>query len=212
MAQYNAPGSGTIDTGDRRIERKVVVSTGGQNPTAPGGQGRLTNASIVEEPGGIRRGVFEYAQGGAGDATYNIYGKKIELMGGSREVPIYNHPNFKSLSSEAVLKVQNAVEERPRKKKGFDDVTMDNLYQCLIRQIEYYISPSLVARVSEIESALPSVSDLCKISILTGVEKPGDGVWIITGISASPVGDKYEVTREYTYLEQPNFAYFLYEL
>jgi hypothetical protein len=33
----------------------------------------------------------------------------------------------------------------------------------------------------------------------------------LSGINATPVGDKYEVTREYTYLEQPQAAEFLYD-
>lgn len=210
MSQYTAPGGGIIYSGNKLIDRKVVIATG-ENPNPPGGKGRLTNVSITHEAGGIRRGIYEYTQGGSGDAGFNVYGKKIELMGGSREVPIYNHPRFKELSTDNIITVQSAAEERPRKKKAFNDVDMDNLYQCLIRQIEYYISPSLVARVSEIESTLPSVSDLCKISNPTGVSKPGDGKWIITGISATALGDKFEVTREYTYLEQPDFAVFLYE-
>lgn len=211
MAQYETTGGGIVDSGDKRIERKVVVSTSG-NPSAPTATGRLTNVSITQEPGGIRRGVFEYTQGGAGDANYNAYGKKIELMGGSREVPIYNHPNFKTLTSQNVIDVQNAAEERPIKKTGFpNDTDMDNLYQCLIRGIEYYIAPSLIARVSEIESGLPSVSGLCKLDDPTGVGNPGSGRWILTGINATPVGDKYEVTREYTYIEQPQAAEFLYD-
>lgn len=208
MSSFNAPGGGIIDSGDKRIERKVVVSTGG-NPAAPGGQGRLTNVSITEEPGGIRRGVFEYTQGGTGDANYNAYGKKIELMGGSREVPIYNHPAFNDLSDAQILAVQTAVEN----KTGGDDFSdaANNLYQCLIRQIEYYIAPSLVARVSEIESALPTTADLCTLGAPSGVDTPPNTRWIVTGISATPVGDKYEVTREYTSLQDPQAAEFLYQ-
>lgn len=211
MAQIDAPGGGIIDSGDKRITRKVVVSTGGSNPSAPGGEGRLTNATITEEAAGIRRGIFEYTVGGGGDATYDQYGKRVELIGGSREVSVFNHPKFKTLSSEEILEVQNAAEERPRKKTDFSDASMNDLYQCLIRQVEYYIAPSLVARVSEIESVLPSIDGLCKISNPAEVSKPGQGEWILTGINASPLGDKYEVTREYTYIEQPEVAQFLYE-
>lgn len=211
MAQVQTPGGGIIDSGDKRIERKVVVSTSG-NPTAPGGTGRLTNVSITEEPGGIRRGVFEYTQGGLGDATYNQYGKKIELLGGSREVPIFNHPNFRTLTADEVNDVQLEVAKPPGDRPATVGTgAQNNLYQLLIRQIEYYIAPSLVARVSEIESNLPSVTGLCKVDDPTGVGSPGPGRWILTGINASPVGDKYEVTREYTYLEQPEVADFLYD-
>ena len=212
MASFETVGSGIIDSGDKRIDRKVVITTGGANPAPPGGAGRLTNVSITAEPGGVRRGVFEYTQGGAGDANYNAYGKKIELMGGSREVPIINHPRFKTLNTTAVNTIQAEVDKAPgSRKQSFDDADQNNLYQCLIRGIDYYIAPALVARVSEIESGLPNVSGLCTLDDPTGVGKPGNGRWILTGINATPVGEKYEVTREYTYLEQPQAAEFLYE-
>jgi hypothetical protein len=195
MANIETTGGGTIDSGDKRIERKVVVSTDG-NPAAPGGTGRLTNVSITAEPGGIRRGVFEYTQGGTGDASYNAYGKKIELMGGSREVPIYNHPNFAALTKAQVLSVQKAVEEK--QERSFTNADQQRLFEFLARGTEYFLSPSVVARVSEIESTIPSTSGLCNVSDPTGVSAPSGSFWVLTGISASPVGDKFEVTREYT--------------
>jgi len=196
MSQYNAPGGGTIDSGDKRIERKVVVSTGGSNPQAPGGTGRLTNVSITQEPGGIRRGIFEYTQGGAGDANYNAYGKKIELMGGSREVPIYNHPNFAALTKAQISSVQKAVEEK--QDKSFTNADQQRLFEFLSRGTEYFLAPSIVARVSEIETNIPNVSGLCNVDNPSEVSAPDGTFWVLTGISATPVGDKYEVTREYT--------------
>lgn len=199
MSQYNAPGGGIVDSGDKRIERKVVVSTSG-NPTAPGGTGRLTNVSITTEPGGIKRGTFEYTQGGGGDANYNAYGKKIELMGGSREVSIFNHPRFAVIPNNQVATIQQKAEEDVPKGKWstFDDEAQQRLYNCLRRQQEYFLAPSIVARVSEIESNLPTVSGLCKVDNPSGISAPNGTFWILTGISATPVGDKYEVTREYT--------------
>jgi hypothetical protein len=210
MSQFQTTGGGTIDSGDRRIERKVVISTQG-NPQAPGGTGVLSNVAITEEAGGIKRGVFEYTRGGGGDASYNAYGKRIELMGGSREVPIYNHPLFKSLTATQISTVQEEAQKPPADRaESISGVAENNLYQLLIRQIEYYVAPSLVARISEIESGIPSVSGLCKVNDPRGVGSPGSGTWILTGISAAPLGDRYEVTREYTYIEQPEVANFLY--
>jgi hypothetical protein len=207
MATVQAPGGGVIDSGDKRVERKVVVSTAGR-PRVPGGRGVLTAVSITEEPGGIQRGVFEYTEGGLGDASYNQYGKRIELMGGTREVPIYNHPNFNTLTAEQILEVQEAVENKEI--KAFTTNAQNNLYQCLIRKIEYYLAPSLVARISEIESSLPSTSDLAKLGTPQGVSAPPNTRWVVTGISATPVGGKYEVTREYTLVQDPEAADFLY--
>ncbi len=132
-------------------------------------------------------------------------------MGGSREVPIYKHPNFKTLSDEEIATVQQDVENKT--KSSVYTTAQNNLYQCLIRKIEYYLAPSLIARVSEIESSLPSVAGLCKIDEPAGVVRgdPEDSIWLLTAISAIPVGDKYEVTREYTMASEPEAALFLYE-
>jgi hypothetical protein len=196
MAQYTVPGGGSVNSGDKLITRKVVVATGGSDPSAPGGTGRLTNVSITSEPGGIKRGVFEYTQGGGGDASYNAYGKKIELLGGSREVPIYNHPTFSALSKDQILSVQKAVEEK--QDRSFTDATQQQLFEFLLRGTEYFLAPSVVARVSEIQSNIPSTSGLCKVDNPSEVNAPANTFWVLTGLSATPVGDKYEVTREYT--------------
>lgn len=200
MATYQTIGGGTIDSGDRRIERKVIVSTDGVDPSAPGGEGRLTNISITQEAGGIRRGVFEYTVASGGDASYNQYGKKIELMGGSREVSIFNHPRFAAIPTNAVATIQQKAEEDVPKGKWstFADEAQQRLYNCLRRQQEYFLAPSIVARVSEIESNIPSVSGLCKVDNPSEVNAPDGTFWVLTGISATPVGDSYEVTREYT--------------
>jgi hypothetical protein len=209
MAIVEAPGGGIIDSGDKRVERKVVVSTSGR-PPAPGGIGRLTNVAITEEPGGIQRGVFEYTEGGLGDANYNQYGKRIEFMGGSREVPISRHPFFKDMTVSEIETVQKDVE---KKVEGSDYTPeQSNLYECLIRKIEYFLAPSLIARISEIESTLPSTAGLCKVDSPQGVSNAPEGsVWLLTGISASPVGGKFEVTREYTMSPEPQATRFLYD-
>lgn len=207
MAQYQTPGGGVVDSGEKRIERKVVVSTSG-NPTAPGGNGRLTNVTINEEAGGLRRGVFEYTIGGGGDSTYNAYGKKIELTAGSREVPIYNHPYFKTLTPDKIYAVQQAIED---KQSIVFEAVQQKLFDYLVRQVEYILVPNVVARISEIESTIPSTVGLCKVANPPGLNAPKDTFWIWTSVSASPIGDKYEVTREYTSVPQSwddvNFLY-----
>lgn len=212
MPQYNTTGGGIVDSGDKRIERKVVVSTGGPLK-APGGSGRLTNVSVTEESGGIRRGVFEYTEGGFGDASYNAYGKKIELMGGSREVSIFNHPAFASLTREQIETVQKAAENKTS--FGITNETMSKLYGFLIRQTEYYLAPAIVARVSEIESNIPSTTGLCKVADPSEINAPDGTFWILSGISSTALGDKYEVTREYTSIESAwddvNWLYNRYE-
>jgi len=198
MAQFETTGGGFIDSGDRRIERKVVVATGGDSLTLPSSsQGfPLSNISVTQEPGGIRRGVFEFSQGGEGGATYNQYGKRIELTGGSREVPIYTHKIFETLTDEQVATVQTAVENKNA--FGITDETMAKLYSFLRRGVEYALAPAVVGRVSEIESTLPDLDPIAKVANPSELNAPDGTFWICTAITASPIGTNYEVTREYT--------------
>jgi hypothetical protein len=199
MAQFETTGGGIVDSGDRRIERKVVVSTDGAAITAPGGTGILTNASITNEAGGVRRAVFEYTEAGSGDASYNQYGKRIELTGGTREVPIQTHPQFKDLTEEQLAEVMTKIENPvPDQWAIFDSETQQLLYNFLRRKVEYALSPAVVGRVSEIESQLPSLDGIAKVANPNELNAPTGTFWICTAITASPIGGQYEVTREYT--------------
>lgn len=215
MAEYIVPGGGKIENEGVLIERKVVVSTDGVDPTEPGGNGTLTNVNITEEAAGLRRGVFEYKRAltsGSGQTQgggYNEYGTRIELMGGTREVPIYNHPSFNELTDEQITAVQTAVEN-----KSNSELTEDNelkLYDFLRRKIEYALIPSTVARISEIESELPDLSIVAKVADPPQITAPEKCFWVCTGVSANPLGDEYEITREYTaipsYWDDTNFLY-----
>lgn len=195
MAQFETTGGGLIDSGDRRIDRKVIVSTDGETPTQPEGTGRLTNVSITSEAGGIRRGVFEFTTSGQG-GDFSIYQPKVELMGGSRELPIYNHPNFAALTKEQVLSVQKAVQEKQN--RSFTNSNQQKLFEFLSRGTEYFLAPSVIARITEIESETPKTTGLCNVADLIGVEAPNNTFWVMTGMSSTPVGDVYQVTREYT--------------
>jgi hypothetical protein len=113
------------------------------------------------------------------------------------------------MTDAQILAVQEAVDNK-EKGKTFSNTAQNNLYQCLLRKIEYYLAPSLVARISEIESGLPSTSDLARVDSPQGVSAPSNTRWVVTGISATPVGGKYEVTREYTLVQDPQAAEFLY--
>lgn len=208
MAQFETTGGGVIDSGDKRIERKVIVATGGADPVAPQGNGRLTNISITSEPGGVKRAVYEYTRGGEGGATYTIYGKRIEVMGSSREVPLLNHPYFQNLTKDQVFAVQQAVEN---KENVVFQEAQQKLFDYLVRGIEYILVPSVVARVSEIESNIPNLKGVCKVANPSEVDAPSNTFWVLTSVSATSVGDRYEVTREYTSIpatwEDANFLY-----
>ena len=198
MPQFETTGGGYIDSGDRKIIRKVVVATGGEIINVPQLQDGfpLSNVSLSEDVAGLRRAVLEYSQGGEGGASYNQYGKRIELTGGSREVPIYTHKLFEALTDEQVATVQTAVENKSA--FGITNETMAKLYSFLSRGVEYALAPAVVGRVSEIESNLPSLEPIAKVAGPSELNAPDGTFWICTAITASPIGNRYEVTREYT--------------
>jgi hypothetical protein len=202
MAQIETTGGGYLDSGDRKVLRKVYVSTGGQLINIPTSEQGfpLSSVSASEEPGGIRRAVAEYSQGGEGGASYNAYGKRIELTGGTREVPIQTHEYFSDLTEEEIAAVQKCVDARdPNADENYAMAgRLYPLYAFLIRGVEYVLAPSVVGRVTEIESALPSLEPIAKVANPSELNAPDDTFWICTAITASPIGNRYEVTREYT--------------
>lgn len=198
MAQFETTGGGYQDSGDRRVIRKVVVSTDGQLINVPQTEQGfpLSNVSVVNEAAGVRRAVLEYSQGGEGGASYNQYGKRIELTGGTREVPIYSHPTFAALTPSQVQEVQTAVENKTQGPFASDAQT--KLFGFLTRGTEYFLAPAVVGRVTEIESALPSLDPIAKVANPSEFNAPDETFWVCTAITASPIGTRYEVTREYT--------------
>lgn len=200
MAQYDTTGGGYVDGGDRRVERKVVVSTGGGpiNPPASESGWPLSNVSVSQEAAGVLRGVFEFSQGGEGGASYNQYGKRIELTGGTREVPIQTHDKFAKLTRYEIADVQEAVDAGKNAVLTGFTADQELLYSFLSRKVEYVLAPAVVGRVSEIESVLPSLSPIAKVADPSELKAPNGTFWICTAITATPIGTRYEVTREYT--------------
>jgi hypothetical protein len=200
MAQIETTGGGYLDSGDRKVLRKVYVSTGGtllNIPTTEQGF-PLSSVSASEEPGGIRRAVAEYSQGGEGGASYNAYGKRIELTGGTREVPIQTHTEFAYLSEQEIAEVQKEVDKMTEADTSAFNTGQNLLYSFLRRGIEYVLAPAVVGRISEIESALPSLAPIAKLANPSELNAPPGTFWICTAITANPIGNRYEVTREYT--------------
>jgi hypothetical protein len=201
MASFETIGGGSIAADGRNIIRKVVISTSGSvsAPPGPGGY-QLTNKTITQEAGGIERGVFEYTSaqraGTGGDPNFDAYGKRFELMGGTREVPTATHSRFKDLTSEQVAAVETAVEDKST--PTFDEPDQQLLFNLLSKGVEYILAPSVVGRVTEIESSLPSMEGIAKAGGAPGLSAPSGTFWVCTGISASPIGDKFQVSREYT--------------
>jgi hypothetical protein len=199
MAQFETTGGGYLDSGDRRVIRKVLVSTSGPITIPPTEDGfPLSSVSVSDEAAGVRRAVVEYSRGGEGGATYNIYGKRIELTGGTREVPIQTHKKFESMTDQEITEVQEAVEAGTSAVLTGFTADQELLYSFLSRGVEYVLAPAVVGRVSEIETSLPSLSPIAKVADPPELNAPNGTFWICTAITASPIGDRYEVTREYT--------------
>jgi hypothetical protein len=199
MAQIEVTGGGFLDSGDRKVIRKAYVSTSGliNVPASVDGY-PLSSVNATEEPGGIRRAIAEYSQGGEGGASYNAYGKRIELSGGSREVPIVTHKKFENMTSQEVAAVQEAVEAGTSAVLTAFTADQELLYSFLSRGVEYVLAPAVVGRVSEIESSLPSLSPIAKVANPSELNAPSGTFWVCTAITATPIGTRFEVTREYT--------------
>jgi hypothetical protein len=207
------PGSQLIVQDNKIIERKVVIEAGGP-PSAPGGNGVFTASEITTLPGGLQRGTFEYTRfgkTGAGEQP-GTSGPQIELMGGSREVPIQTHPKFADLSEEDVAAITAAAEQNddsllPESMEG----GAETLYRMLRRKVTHYLAPSVVARVTDIESGVPSLAGLTTLEGPAGVDGAPGSKWLLTGVSARGFGTEFEVSREYTLIgDGAEFANFLY--
>lgn len=200
MAQFETTGGGYIDSGDRQVIRKVLVTTENQPVNIPQfEQGYpLSNVSVNREAAGVRRAVLEYSQGGGGGASYNQYGKRIELTGGTREVPIQTHKKFENMTEQEIAEVQEAVDAGTSAVLTGFTPDQELLYSFLSRGIEYVLAPAVVGRVSEMESSLPSLSPIAKVANPPELDAPANTFWICSAITASPIGNRYEVTREYT--------------
>jgi hypothetical protein len=218
MAEVEAPGGGLILASGRRIQRKVIVNTAGK-VLAPSGDGQLVSAVRTEEPGGVTRGVFEFVKSdlstpSGDDAIGGGSTKRVEIIGGSREVPVQQHPKFKDISDNDIKKITDAAD---RSDPSLLPETMDGpagtLYQMLLRGVRYYARPAVTARVTDLESAVPSLDGLAKLgpAAVEGISEPPGSRWVLTGISASSVGTDFEVTREYTLTgDGTSFTDFLY--
>jgi hypothetical protein len=197
------PGSQVIVQDNKIIERKVLINAGSP-PSAPGGNGVFTGSEITTLPGGLQRGTFEYTRFGKTEAGQQAgsSGPQIELIGGSRDVPIQTHPKFADLSAE-----QKDASLLPESMEG----AATTLYRMLRRNVTHFLAPSVVARVTQVESGIPSLSGLTTLEAPPGIDAPTASKWVLTGVSARGFGGEFEVSREYTLIgDGIEFANFLY--
>jgi len=212
----NAPGEQIILADGKVIRRKTQIATAGERMSPPDSPGLLTSIQITDDAAGVRRGVWEFVESDISvpegkEGQYPV----IELLGGSREVPVQTHPKFESIEAERLKQITRAVEAEVVSAEMPTDLTdnENNLVELLRREIKYFLTPAVSARVTEIESNLPSLGDLTTLGGESGLPSPPSGkLWIMTGVSARSVGDKYQVTREYTMTgEGSEAANFLYD-
>jgi hypothetical protein len=207
------PGSQVIVQDGKIIERKVLINAGSP-PSAPGGNGVFTGSEITTLPGGLQRGTFEYTRFGQTEAGQQAgsSGPQIELIGGSRDVPIQTHPKFADLSEDDVLAITAAAEQKdasllPESMEG----AATTLYRMLRRNVTHFLAPSVVARVTQVESGIPSLAGLTTLDAPPGIDAPTASKWVLTGVSARGFGGEFEVSREYTLIgDGIEFASFLY--
>lgn len=169
----------------------------------PGGEGTLRSVQITDDAAGVRRGVWEYVESyGVGDGEVGIANEvSVELIGGSREVPVARHPKFQNISDDDKEKIDAAAEAKNPDllPDNMGDAFKAELYELYRRKVFYYAEPNVVGRVTRLESALPQLGDLLTLGGDSNLPSaPSNTVWLMTGISAREVGGKYEVTREYT--------------
>jgi hypothetical protein len=213
----NAPGSQVVLADGKRITRKAQIATANERMSPPGGDGQLTSIQITDDIAGVRRGFWEYTQSSLSPGGQEIPGSGpgvvVELMGGSREVPIQTHPKFKNIDAKRIKQITRAVDAEddsllPNPLTGDEN----NLVEFLRREIKYFLAPAVTGRVTTLESGLPSLGDLLKLGGASQLPSaPSNSKWILTGISARTSGDKYEVSKEYTLLgDGADAANFLY--
>jgi hypothetical protein len=213
MSQAEVPGGQLIFADNKRIERKIVIGTT-VNP--PGGAGALAVSEQTDLPGGLKRGSYEYVQFGnfgADGGNQTSPTDQIELIGGSREVPIQTHPKFSEISDEDIAAITAAAEQSDDSLLP-DDMAgnKQTLYNLLRSKVTHFLAPAVTARSISVQSALPDLGGLLKISQPPGVSAgPLGSTWVQTGVSARGFGTSFEVSREYTLIgDGRQFASFLY--
>jgi hypothetical protein len=213
MAQVLASGGGVSFTADgKKLTRQVYVltpPTTSVTPTAVPGS-TITSADFVQEAAGVTRVTVTWTQGlanvgggGGGDGS----GTTVELIGGSREVPIEAHPIFKGVTEEAIREIKLAIQEgrdpNPSLVPNAAGSATRLLYKLLLRGQEFYLAPGVSYRETTLASALPNLNQIATINAPPNA--PGVAAlqnWLLTSINARSVaqptgGVRYEVTREW---------------
>jgi hypothetical protein len=213
MAQIEATGGGISYTADgKKLTKQVYVLTAGETTVSPSPVtgATITSADFVTDPAGLTRVTVTWAEGmdssgGGGNAGG---GATTELIGGAREIPTEAHPTFKDTVSDAALKeIKKAIQDGTDPDTALVPVATDNrariLYKLLLRGQEYYLAPAVSYRQTTLETALPTLRELCTVNAPQRAPAVGSKQnWLLTSINARSVAQptgavRYEVTKEW---------------
>jgi hypothetical protein len=218
MAQIETIGGGVSFTPDgKKITKQVYVLTEGTTTVSPDNVSgaTITSADFIDIEAGSRRVVVTWTEGqagagggGSGGGTSAAGGTTVELVGGSREVPIGGHPRFQFLTDAQKNEIKRAIDNKEEPDTAIVPTEISNpariLYKLLLRGTEYYFAPGVSYRETTIETQLPSLRELCSINAPRRAPTVGlDQNWLLTSINARTVarptgGVVYEVSREWT--------------
>lgn len=218
MAQIETTGGGVSFTPDgKKITKQVYVLTEGTTTVSPANVAGsvITSADFIDIEAGSRRVVVTWTEGqagsgggGGGGGGSAGGGTTIELVGGSREVPIGGHPIFTFLSDAQKNEIKRAIDSKEEPDTSIVPSAESSpariLYKLLLRGTEYYFAPGVSYRQTTIETQLPSLQELCSINAPRNAPPVGgQGNWLLTSINARTVarptgGVVFEVSREWT--------------
>jgi hypothetical protein len=206
MAQVETIGGGESFADGKRITRKVYVLTEGQSSLSlPSGFGVVSGLDVQEGEAGTKRVTVQWTAGAIGGGSGSS-GETLELIGGSREVPIQSHPTFKEVTDVQRTEIERAIQEnvKPDTSKVPAGSKAEKLYKQLLKKFEFYLVPAVSLRLTTYSSTLPSLRELCTINAPSqGPPVGGKQNWLLTAINAhstpQPTGGiQYEITREWT--------------
>jgi hypothetical protein len=213
MAQIEATGGGISYTADgKKLTKQVYVLTAGETSVSPSAvtNATITSADFVTDAAGVTRVTVTWTEGldGSGGGGSAGGGATTELIGGAREIPTEAHPTFKdSVSDEALKEIKSAIQNGADPDSTLVPTAEDNkariLYKLLLRGQEYYLAPAVSYRQTTLETALPTLRELCTVN--APQRAPGVGTkqnWLLTSINARSVAQptgavRYEVTKEW---------------
>ena len=211
MAQIETTGGGFSYTPDgKQLTKQVYVLTDGDttvSPTVVSGA-TITSADFQQEPGGITRVTVTWTRGAA-LSSYEVSdgsGATVELIGGSREIPIETHQMFKDVSEAALREIKTAISEGRDVQLALVPDNASNsrlLYTLLLRGQEYYLGPAVSLRETVLANEMPSLKEIATINAPKNaplVDRRQN--WLMTSINARSVAQpdgsvKYEVSREW---------------